>query len=261
MNASPGPAVATVAEIWRFPVKSMGGERLGSARVTERGIPGDRAFGVIDARSGKVLSAKTVPALLQVSARWEERGEVRFAGGPLDGVGSDDADVDARLSSWLGRPVHLRAARAGERTPFDLPDDPDAPSEIREVETPAGSFFDSRSTLHVLSDASLRGARTLHPAGDWHPARFRPNLLVHVPGAGFPEEAWVGCRLRVGSVGASVRKASARCVLVVQAQPGLERDATVFRVLARERAGNLGIYVDPEGPGEVRTGDRLEVVA
>ena len=40
--------VGSVAELWRFPVKSMGGERLEEADITEQGVFGDRTYALID---------------------------------------------------------------------------------------------------------------------------------------------------------------------------------------------------------------------
>lgn len=251
--------VATVAEVWRYPVKSLGGERLPSATVGPAGIEGDRAFGVLDRATGKVLSAKTVPRLLEVGAAWAD-GVVRFSGAPLDGRSSDDPDIHVRLSEWLGRDVRLERPAADTRTPFDLPLDPDRPDELFELHTPPGSFFDSRSTLHLLSDASLRSAALDHPAGDWDPRRFRANVLLRIDADGFPEEDWIGARLRIGGAESDVRKPAARCVLTTQAQPGLPRDVETFRSLARNRGGNLGVYLDPQTEGVVAEGDAVDVV-
>jgi uncharacterized protein YcbX len=52
-------AVGTVAGLWRFPVKSMRGERLERAEFTERGLVEDRAYALIDTDTGKVVSAKS----------------------------------------------------------------------------------------------------------------------------------------------------------------------------------------------------------
>lgn len=237
-------ALGTVVEVWRYPVKSVGGERLaGPVALTDGGIEGDRALAIIDPSTEKVLSAKTVPLLLQASARWEG-GTVRIASttGGLDVRAADD-DVHDRLSAWLGRPVRLEAPVPGHRAPFDLELDPDDPAEVVELRTPPGSFFDSRSTLHLLTTASLGG----HDV-----RRFRPNLLVDAGDHDHPEDAWVGRTLRLGGdegVEASVRKRTSRCVLVTKPQPGLAQDSAVFRALVRERGGDLGVYVDPQ-PGE-----------
>ena len=62
----------SVVGIWRYPVKSMMGEELNSSEVTERGLLGDRAYGLMDRSTGKVASAKNPrrwPALLDLSSR------------------------------------------------------------------------------------------------------------------------------------------------------------------------------------------------
>src|SRR5688572_7649361 len=48
----------SVVALWRYPVKSMMGEELNAAEVTERGLVGDRRFAVVDAETGKVAGAK-----------------------------------------------------------------------------------------------------------------------------------------------------------------------------------------------------------
>ena len=55
--------IGQVMRIMRYPVKSVGGEQVASADVSEDGILGDRAFGIVDATSGLLLSAHTVPLL------------------------------------------------------------------------------------------------------------------------------------------------------------------------------------------------------
>ncbi|MEX2628057.1 MAG: MOSC N-terminal beta barrel domain-containing protein, partial [Ilumatobacteraceae bacterium] len=58
-----------VVELWRYPVKSLQGERIESCDVGEHGLVGDRAWGLVDQRSGYVLTARRVPELLMASAR------------------------------------------------------------------------------------------------------------------------------------------------------------------------------------------------
>ena len=68
-------AVGAIAALWRFPVKSMPGERLDMAEVTERGIVGDRAYALIETETGKVVSAKNPrlgPAMLGCRAEFTE---------------------------------------------------------------------------------------------------------------------------------------------------------------------------------------------
>ena len=223
--------VGTIAEVWRYPVKSLPGERLHQrVAVGPDGVDGDRRRAVVDEATGKVLSAKTVPALLLSATDWDA----------------------ATLSSFLGRTVRLADPIAGEPSTFDMDLDPeDADAGVVELRTQPGSFFDSRSTLHLLTTASL---------GTEDVRRFRPNLLVTCDGK-FPEDAWVGRTLRIGDgVEATVRKRTGRCVLITRAQPGLAKDVPLYRQLLRDRDGDLGVYVDARTTGTVAPGDPVELV-
>ena len=113
-------AVGAIAALWRFPVKSMPGERLDMADVTERGIVGDRAYALIETETGKVVSAKNPrlgPAMLGCRAEFTEsprEGEqpppVRITLPDGKSSTSDAPDVDAMLSGCLGRDVTLARA-------------------------------------------------------------------------------------------------------------------------------------------------------
>ena len=109
--------VGSVAELWRFPVKSMQGERLGEVTVTVRGVLGDRAYALIDAETGKVASAKSVkmfPDLLACRGSFVEppRAEREVPPVRIDlpngrSVRSDAGDVDRTLSAYFRRDVRL----------------------------------------------------------------------------------------------------------------------------------------------------------
>ncbi len=105
--------VGKVREIWRYPVKSMAGEKLGSCSVGPAGLPGDRGWALRDRAAGEIRGAKYLPALMQCAARYREPpvdGRVPHVDITLpDGTrtASDAPDVDARLSALLGREVTL----------------------------------------------------------------------------------------------------------------------------------------------------------
>jgi uncharacterized protein YcbX len=50
--------IASVASLWRYPVKSMMGEELGASELSERGLLGDRTYALVDRSTGKIASAK-----------------------------------------------------------------------------------------------------------------------------------------------------------------------------------------------------------
>jgi uncharacterized protein YcbX len=233
-----------VTGLWRYPVKSMGGEPLPRADIGTGGIRGDRAFAVVDRASGRVLSAKREARLLLASARLAAEDEAVLTL-PDGAVSSDDPGVDEALSAWLDRDVRLARPVEGERATIEAEDD-------EEFQSPAGRFFDSRSTLHLLTSASLRAAAGLHD-GDWDVHRFRPNVLVALEGEEFVEEGWG--EVLLGSARARVRTPTNRCVLTTHEQAFLPRDRDLLRALRAGNDGNLGVYLDPVEPGMVIVGD------
>src|SRR5438045_4319380 len=94
-----------VLELWRYPVKSLQGERVDEVSVSAPGLDGDRRFAIFDAQTGFGLTGRRVPELLFASARLRDDGkaEVTLPGGSV-------AADDKALSAWLGRPVALRSA-------------------------------------------------------------------------------------------------------------------------------------------------------
>src|SRR4051812_40245827 len=104
--------VMRVAELWRYPVKSMAGERLEETWLGVDGIPGDRSVYVVDGR-GAVVSARTRPALLRHRATLSEDGEVRVDGRPWD-----SAEVAAAVRAAAGSDARLVRADGAER--FDI---------------------------------------------------------------------------------------------------------------------------------------------
>ncbi|MFL5385558.1 MAG: MOSC domain-containing protein [Longimicrobiaceae bacterium] len=114
--------IGTIREIWRFPVKSMAGERLDAAVVTPSGIPGDRGWATRDEAIGEMRGAKYLPKLMLCSAAYREPPDASSGSAPHvditlpDGTrtASDDPEVNARLSDLLGRPVTLWPLRPAE---------------------------------------------------------------------------------------------------------------------------------------------------
>lgn len=140
-------AVGSVTELWRFPVKSMKGERVEQAEVTERGVVGDRAYALIDVDTGKVASAKSVklfPNLLACRSEFVEQPRSEGEAPPVrvtlpDGTSviSDSSDAHRVLSRFFGREVRL-----ARPAPADFTIDQYHP-DIEDVD-PAGGHRRSR---------------------------------------------------------------------------------------------------------------------
>jgi uncharacterized protein YcbX len=247
-----------VSELWRYPVKSLQGARVDRIELGSDGVDGDRQWGIVDVETGKVLSAKRWPALLEASAALEADGNVVIKLPDGTSCASGDPATDGALSSWLDHDVRLGRPDPGAGTPYELTMDPtDDSSETWDFATPAGSFVDV-SAVHLLTTASLEAARAAYPDGQWEVHRFRPTVLVDTGSEeGFVEDAWVGGQVRVGAAVIDVFMPTPRCAMPGRAQPAhaLTRDKTILTTLRDHHQNNLGIYATVAAPGPVAVGD------
>jgi uncharacterized protein YcbX len=250
-------AVGHLIGIWRFPVKSMQGEGLAAGLLTERGLPGDRAWGVVDEATGKVISAKLEPRLMEATA-FSADGSVRVRL-PEGIVCPPGPDADKALSEWLERPVKLLRAEdhaASYEMHVSAVDDT---SPVIELACPPGTYFDA-AAVHLLTTASLRSMGARRPGSRWDVHRFRPTLLVDTGEAeGFPEDQWIGSEIHVGGARLRVFAPTVRCRMTVHAQPGLPRDLEIAKAVNAEHEGNLGVYAIVDTPGRVAAGDAVTV--
>lgn len=229
----------TVCELWRYPVKSMRGERCERLWLDERGVIGDRLYAVRD-EAGKFGSGKTtrrfrrIDGLLRFRAIFD--GDVPLVTFP-DGTSlrGDDPAIHDALSAQLGLPVTLS----------------------REAEI---SHFDA-AALHLLTTASMRtlGGSLSDVVLDGR--RFRPNILVESEASGFPEDAWQGHVIAVGDdVRLRVVDQTERCVMVGLAQDEMPDDSRILREVTHVNDACLGVYADVLTPGAIRIGDRIRLL-
>ena len=232
-----------VSEIWRYPIKSVGGERIAVARVTELGILGDRGWGIFDIETGTVLTARRAPALLFASARLSGNG-VAITLPDASTVNSTDTDGNQRLSAWLERSVELRAA-GDEGGTYEVPLDFERDENWVSWQGPGGAWHDSPQTrVSLVSRDSLR---------NWDPRRFRANVILD--GAG--EDELVGRTIGLGTVALAVQKQIDRCVIVTRPQPGIDRDLDVLRTINADRASMLCVGALVSHEGILSEGDRI----
>jgi uncharacterized protein YcbX len=241
-----------VLGMWRFPVKSMQGEGLAAGSLTEHGLPGDRAWGVVDDATGRVLSAKREPRLLEATAFTADNSvRVRLPDGM---VCSPGPEADKALSVWLERPVRLLAA-AEHAASYEMNVSAvDEDSPVIELPTPPGTYFDA-APVHLLTTSSLHTMAERRPESRWDIHRFRPTLLVETAADGFPEDDWIGSEIVVGGARLRIFAPTVRCRMTAHDQPGLPRDIEVPKAVNREHEGNLGVYAVVSGPGRVALSD------
>jgi len=291
--------VGTIAALWRYPVKSMGGEALDTAVLTARGVSGDRVYALLDHVTGKVASAKhsrlwgqllachaavaasspssadgsaaSVPTVLVTLPD----GRVVLAGSEAGSEAADDA-----LSALVGRAVALSAQPPAQPEIERYWPDIDGLA-LRDTVTsaaigmgaPAGTFFDY-APLHVVTTASLTWLQTLYPGGAVAIQRFRPNLVVAPAedAEGFVENDWIGQTLLIGEhVRLRVISPTPRCVVPTLPQPDLPQDVGILRAIVAHNKvpipplggalqASLGVYAAIERAGAIHTGDSIRII-
>ena len=278
-SAGPQAGSASVAALWRYPVKSMLGEELNAAEVTVRGLLGDRQFAVVDAATGKVAGAKNPRKwgnFLDFSATYVEPPQpgaqlpaVRLTLPDGTTVSSGQADLPQILSAALGRDVTFAEARqagesAGATAEEYWPDVAglDRRDTVTDFDLPAGTFFDC-AVVHLLTTATMDRLRALYPLGRFEVRRFRPNIVVATSPdlQGFAEDDWIGQTIAIGDrARLLVTGTCARCVMTTLPQGDLPKDSGILRTAAQHNHVNVGVYAEVTAGGAVRRGDpvRLE---
>ena len=277
-------STASVATIYRYPVKSMMGETLSEADIGEAGIPGDRGWAVRDEKRGGIRGGKKIPQLMTLAAQSATAAPLITAADG-DSASASSERINDWLSGKLNHPVTLwpllpadqldhyrRGAPDTEdfeqelRAVFGrLPDEP-LPDlagfeELLQFESPPGTYFDA-FPISIISQQSLNTMNQLEGESRFDVRRFRPNLLVDVPGSDhpFPEQAWVGKTLAIGSVTLKIDTTCPRCAMTTHGFDDLPQDPQIMRKMVANSEGNLGIYASVVKVGKVATGDSLSVM-
>ena len=247
-----------IAEVWRYPVKSMLGEKLDQAEVKPGGIQGDRQWAVVDAKTGVSLSAKRYAELLSCRA-WTSDREVMIALPDGSELPVDSTEAANGLSALLERKVITRSAESTQTIRHEFP------TAITEGEgepflwEPGTEAFFDRAPLHLLTTATLSELRRLQPDSVFHHARFRPNFVVDTDETGFVENDWVNKELILGAVKCQVIDHKPRCVMVTRHQGDLPKDIAVIRTILKNNGGNAGVELRALQAGTIRSGDEVVI--
>lgn len=209
-----------IQEIWRYPVKSMAGELLKTADITEHGILGDRIIQVRNA-SGRIFTARTRPGLLRHRAMLDENGDVLVDERPwnIEQVARDVEDA-------AGQGARLVRSDAEDR--FDV------------------------LPLLVTTDG-------MFAAVGYDRRRFRPNLVIGGV-AGLAERQWEGAQLQIGEVVIGMDDLRSRCIMTTFDPDTGKQDLSVLRRVQKEFDGVLGLNSYVVTPGRIAVGDPVELI-
>jgi uncharacterized protein len=219
--------VAAVVEVWRYPVKSMGGERLDACLITDAGLEGDRRWALVDGtvnRAGKLLSIRQDERLMTYRARLADNVvEVVTPDGETRQL--EDGMV-AHLTERTARPLTLRDA--------------------------AGANFDDSHVLLVnMASVAAFGLEAGFPVDH---RRFRANL--YVDGLEPEEELrWLGGRIKAGDAELEVTKRCDRCVVITRDPETTTASPELLRILTETHETCMGLYCRVVRPGRVAVGD------
>src|ERR1700704_3982571 len=219
--------IGHVEAIFRYPVKSMGGERLEVAKLGWHGLDGDRrlAFRRIDDRSGfPWLTASTLPDLLRFAPHRREDGaqgdlptHIRTPDGEELPVFGEDLATE--VGRRYGAPVQMMQLRHG--------------------------IFDEASISVIALDTVREIGRLAGRSLDVR--RFRPNVVVRLLRSGpFQEDEWLGGVLSFGAAddapAITVTMRDVRCSMVNLDPESASPAPEVMKAVVRANQNNAGIY-------------------
>jgi uncharacterized protein YcbX len=208
-----------LAEIWRYPIKSMAGEMLTEAVLGPMGIPGDREFHVVDGQ-GQVLTARDHPRLLLLRAEGAGQGRPT-----VDGLAWDDPEVARRVRAAAGDAARLVRSRGGER--FDI------------------------LPLSVATDGAVAALGVDR-------RRLRPNLLIGGV-KGLAEREWERRFLRIGEAVIGLASLRQRCVMTTWDPDTGKQDVDILRRMQRQFGGTMALDAWAVAGGRVQVGDPVEL--
>jgi len=234
-----------VSAIFRYPVKSMAGERLDSAKLGWHGLEGDRRFGfrrLVDRGAFPWLPASRLPELLLYKP-----------------IGRQEATEPL--------PTHIRTPDGKE---YELTDE----AMLIEIATRHGSEVELLQVRHGIFDEATISVITLgtienimREAGhDADIRRFRPNLVIDTKGAQpFEEDRWVGKVLEIGTEGTgpaiSVTMRDKRCAMINLNPDTAKVSAEVMKTVIRLNDNHAGVYGTVVKTGELGVGQVVHLKA
>jgi len=228
--------IGCLVGLWRYPVKSMAAEPLESVAVSWFGLAGDRRWAFVreDAtRSGfPWLTIRERPDMLHYQPSF------------VDPTRPDQSPTAVRTPS--GKVMDLCDPQLGS----DL-----YPGGVRVIKQNRGIFDTFPLSLITTQTIATLGAMV---GTHLDVQRFRPNFLVEASeGTAFPEDAWVGRVLRIGTLCLRIDKRDGRCAVINVDPATTERNPEILRTVAKQRQGCLGVYGTVVEPGNVALGDSL----
>jgi uncharacterized protein YcbX len=254
--------IGAVAALWRYPVKSLRGESLREAMLTERGLAGDRRWALRELDRGGIMSARTWPSMLDLRAVYETdpiadtEAAVRIELPDGGAIRAGDPAADRVLSDLLRRPVRMERTRAERMTPEEF-----EAIARGDAFPPRRDFFDE-DVIHLIASGTLDHMRALKPGSDFDPRRFRMNIYVDTGSEAdcFVEDRWLGGALEIGGARIAGMRPAIRCAITTHPQWDLPHDVAILRTAWQYHQAYAGVFAAVTAPGPIRVGDMVMLV-
>jgi uncharacterized protein len=228
-----------VSGLFRYPVKSMGGEELEACHVGESGLRGDRVRVLVKEDSEKQLTARQLPELLTYRAEWTE--DASCTGGGTVQIRTPGG----MLMDWLDEQLFAELEQiAGERLTW---------MEYG-AEDPITGVDDA--PLLLVTEQSLRELGLLWKQEEELWRRFRPNIIICLDeGEAFEELLWIGRTFQLRDAVLEIVKGCERCSMITIDPRTLRKDPSLLSMIHEGWNGCFGVYARVIRKGNVRRGD------
>lgn len=261
------PSVGVVRDVWRYPVKSMRGERIEEVFVGFSGVYCDRMYTWLSPDCPKGfphLTAREQPRMFHYQPVFRNPGaavrpvnlaEAQSMGPGITPVYASEGELEVEVITPDGRRLAI--------------DDPALAAELSE------GLGDSANLTLLRSERALTDCRPVslislqtasrfekEQGGEVDPRRFRANLLLDLPGSdGLAEDTWIGRRVRIGDRAVVyVLEKDPRCKMITFDPDTGESDPRIMRSVAQANSGAAGVYAAVLVEGMVRRGDGVELL-
>ncbi|MFF2889402.1 MOSC domain-containing protein [Paenibacillus sp. NPDC057967] len=228
--------IGEISAIYRYPVKSFGGERLEGCELEEYGLHGDRVCSFYDETKegwNRFVTARTIPNMLSYQASYENEG-VRVNG------------PDGKRYSWDDQLLEQIQALSRKKLSSSAMFAPNPENdELLSVDA---------ASLLLLTDKTVKRIEAKW-GKELDALRFRPNLMLKLETQEEGEQSWIGRRIRVGNAELQIDSDCERCSMITIDPGTLERDPSLLRQVHEHFQLNVGVYASTVKTGYIRDGD------
>jgi len=227
--------IGKVDSLWKYPVKSLVGEKIETVVLNDRGLDGDRIYAVSSTK-GKLGSGKNtrrftrIDGLFAMSARTTKSGvSIKFPNG--NELADDDPALNDQLSQLLGQDVKL-------------------------TKEDNISHFD-QGAIHILTTKTLLSLQNLLPDSHISASRFRPNIVID---SSHEAAALIGKTLKIGEVRLKVIQETERCRMITLSQSDLDYSPEILKTISKSYSLNFGVYAQIISTGDISIGNEVQHV-